>query len=338
MRSLLSTLTLVAAVLVAVPAAGPANAVDGPMCQGQPATLVGSGGVTVEGTEGPDVIVSNGSSVQAHNGDDIICMTEVTGSTYVATDTYDETYQGLGNGDDSVTVDSASPDAVLTVYLYAGDDTFVGGPERDVLLRKDPDDVTPSGGDDVIRTGGGDDVVEIGTDPRSRAGLAATDRVDLGAGDDVLRVLPRGLTQARSLVGGAGHDTLFVLDGSDGLDIDARHRVVRSGDESFSGYQGFETYRALVAGPVSFVGSARAETLRVSGASRVHALLGGGRDLLATSNRVGRVYARGEAGNDVLFGAHADDTLLGGRGFDTAHGRGGRDACVAERERACERR
>jgi Ca2+-binding RTX toxin-like protein len=48
----------------------------GETCQGQPATIVGSPGGTITGTEGADVIVTNGATrVDALGGDDRVCAT-----------------------------------------------------------------------------------------------------------------------------------------------------------------------------------------------------------------------------------------------------------------------
>lgn len=53
----------------------PAYAV-GETCNGQAATLVGTPGGVVTGTDGPDVIVTNGAArVEAGAGDDVICTT-----------------------------------------------------------------------------------------------------------------------------------------------------------------------------------------------------------------------------------------------------------------------
>ena len=45
----------------------------------------------------------------------------------------------------------------------------------------------------------------------------------------------------------------------------------------------------------------------------------------------------GGSGRDDLRGGNESDVLRGGGGRDTADGQNGRDRCVAERERRCER-
>ncbi|MEO9322713.1 hypothetical protein ABFT23_04430 [Nocardioides sp. C4-1] len=173
------------------------------LCQGQVATIVGVGTETVTGTEGDDVIVGAGT-IEALGGDDTICA----GGPWVY----------AGEGDDSVTTDGSVPEHV--VWLGPGDDRFVGGPTRDVvgldLPRKwvlqewidynDPDTADRAlddyQGDDVISTGAGDDEVFVGSWESPQQG----DRVDLGPGDDVVRVAGAGMDAGAAIDGGPGRD------------------------------------------------------------------------------------------------------------------------------------
>ena len=66
-------------------------------------------------------------------------------------------------------------------------------------------------------------------------------------------------------------------------------------------------------------------------------LVGGPGDDLARANG-GDDVVFGGAGRDRLSGGKDDDTLLGGPGRDRADGQKGRDRCVAEVRRSCERR
>jgi hypothetical protein len=87
----------------------------GETCQGQPATMLGTPGGQITGTEGKNVIVTNGATtVNALGGNDLIC---VTGAG--ATVTVD-----AGAGDDSVLVEAgAAPQGTVTT-LGAGADNF----------------------------------------------------------------------------------------------------------------------------------------------------------------------------------------------------------------------
>lgn len=92
----------------------------GETCQGQPATLVGAPDQTVLGTEGPDVIVSNGASqVDALGGDDLIC---VTGSPVVDPDAARAVSLQTGAGNDRVEAHTPGWGTVTT--LGSGADTY----------------------------------------------------------------------------------------------------------------------------------------------------------------------------------------------------------------------
>lgn len=68
-------------------------------CQGQAATIVGEPGERLDGTDGPDVIVTNGArNVYAGAGGDLVCTTAMPDRTFVS----------AGAGDDSVVADDAT--------------------------------------------------------------------------------------------------------------------------------------------------------------------------------------------------------------------------------------
>ena len=70
--TVLSAAALLAATLLAPTTAHAA----GETCQGRPARVVGTDNEPLAGTEGPDVIVTNGASpVHALGGDDLVCAT-----------------------------------------------------------------------------------------------------------------------------------------------------------------------------------------------------------------------------------------------------------------------
>ena len=90
-------------------------------CRGLPATIVGADNQRLVGTEGPDVVVTNGAqSLSALGGDDTIC---VTGTPVTAG-------QGIaiidaGAGDDYV--EASVQGRGTTTVLGAGADTFISG-------------------------------------------------------------------------------------------------------------------------------------------------------------------------------------------------------------------
>ncbi len=123
-----------------------------PTCRGQAATIVGSGG-SLTGTEGPDVVVTNGASaVSTLGGNDLVCVTGTVriGVRIVA-----------GAGDDVVDGTTA-PDQNVRVTLGPGTDTFYGGNDDDVVNLAYPD---PGTGPDVVQGGGGSDLLYVQTGP-----------------------------------------------------------------------------------------------------------------------------------------------------------------------------
>ncbi|WP_395657966.1 hypothetical protein [Nocardioides sp.] len=157
-------LTLLAVALVVPPAHAAQET-----CRGQTATIVGEPGGTVTGTDGDDVIVTNGATeTDAGAGADTICVTG--GYAYLV---------DAGDGDD--VVDTTAFDDLhdqVRVVLGTGADTFVGGSGRDTvttgtdLVDADTDRVTTGRGHDYVFTG--------------QRLLADQDDVDLGRGNDHL--------------------------------------------------------------------------------------------------------------------------------------------------------
>lgn len=241
---------LVAALAAAGPAVvplapGAAAAAAADTCQGQPVTIVVDQNF-VEGTDGPDVIVLQGSgsdsasaTVFALGGDDLVCVRD--GLRYATVH--------AGEGDDSVTVESTDHGLEWAVgILGPGDDRYVGGPRRDIVTDYDPvggDDGLggnyPDSGDDIVSTLGGDDLVLAG----GRTGPAQLDGIDLGEGDDVLELGPSGTTPASRLRGGAGNDrvTLFSIpDQPMVMDLPQRRAAVLRSRVIARGWTDFEEH------------------------------------------------------------------------------------------------
>ncbi|QSR29325.1 hypothetical protein CFI00_02175 [Nocardioides sp. S5] len=124
-------------------------------CQGRTATIVGSGH-SVQGTEGPDVILTNGArSVYAQGGNDLICISgPYTGKYYPV-------FVRSGNGNDVVD-GTGSPRQEVYAFLAAGVDTFLGGDASDSVELDYPD---AASGVDTVDGGGGSDSIRIQTGP-----------------------------------------------------------------------------------------------------------------------------------------------------------------------------
>lgn len=283
-------------------------------CQGQPATHVGG---SVDATEGDDVIVATLAEsgpvyVYAHGGDDLICL-RGDGDGFVVLNS--------GDGDDSVTIETGQP-VDPYVVLGPGDDRYVGGPGSDHVTEYDPAgsdegfaENVPDSGDDLVRTLGGDDVVLAG----GRAGPPQTDGIDLGPGDDELRIGKRGTTPQSRLRGGPGRDQLVVLaEPGRRVVLDATQRRATTGSRVLArAWTDFQDYGVTThatrdnadlephPSAVTVRGSAGPETVTVltyqdpRAPAPLDVVLGGGDDLLVTSGAT-RGRADGGAGRDEI--------------------------------------
>lgn len=308
-------------------------------CFGQVATIVGTPGTELlEGTEGPDVILTNGVlEVDARGGDDLVCVT----------------------GD-------APPEGVF-VLLGRGADQLLGHPSGDDYVYAD-DENRGAVDRDIIDTGGGDDYVAIGSEKRGAD--ASQDWIAFGSGRDHLNL--RGeVSLAATISGGSDRDLIYwgaIAPRGVRVAIDNAHEELRLDGEDVMKWDNFEIFRALpgIQGPFTFRGSDRGETLGgpvffVDDRWKVDVRMGGGRDWVAVTgagpgsqidggrgaDRLmtqsleslvvrGGMTMHGRAGNDRLIGSQQGDTLLGGPGHDMADGRGGSDRCMAEGRTRCE--
>lgn len=209
--------------------------VDGASCQGEPATIVGVPGQReLDGSSGPDVIVSGGARVvYASTGDDLIC---VTGRA---------SFVDAGEGDDVVLTSDSK--VGTTVALGPGADHFVGGSR--------PDFVRGGDGTDMVSTGTGNDTYE----DDSLSG-PNEDAVDLGPGRDQALVGAQPLRG--TLHGGAGRDFLNPAfggeDSSGDALVDNRTQLATFNGQiwlRWSGFEGFD-FRAYVPRvATTFIGS-----------------------------------------------------------------------------------
>ena len=281
MRPLLPA-TLATGLLTATLLTAPTAQAAAETCQGQPATIVGSWlqrGLV--GTEGADVVVTNGASqVDTLGGNDLVCVTESEGR-------FSSLDLDTGAGDD--VVDASTSRTPMDVVLGAGSDRYTGsarGGDRIVAGASTTDDSEP----DTIHTGSGElaDHVTSGTpgvpngdvvvveQPGSRVSwsgpMADGARLDASAGP--------GSTLSMDL--GTGHSVVDAEAGTLAKDGFVTLRWTGFDDFVFEGRQAPRAFR--------FDGSDRDETVYVSYSDpgRQRFFLGGGDDTLLSPDGAGR--------------------------------------------------
>ena len=159
------TTALTTAALLGLALLGPVPVAHaaGETCRGEAATIVGTpgnpallGSDGVTGTEGRDVVVTNGAfKVSTLGGDDVICVTD-GGASSVRRVIIDS-----GAGDDVVDGTTA-PDWIVQAELGEGADQFAGGNAGN-SVRGAYDDAAPADTEkDVIVGGAGPDGVHSG--------------------------------------------------------------------------------------------------------------------------------------------------------------------------------
>lgn len=289
------TTALLAAALLTAPGAYAAAAVE--TCQGKAVTIDGSGQATVTGTAGDDVIAATlGSTVTALAGNDTICVLPGTATTATSVD--------AGEGNDSVDTATIPAGATVTTALGAGDDSYTGGAASDQVSTGD--------GADTVATGAGDDGVGTGT-----AGQPNADKIDLGAGDDVLDW--HGIQAAGGSVAfGEGADTLADSDGGV-VSIGAPARKLERGGAPVLTWSGaVSTYVVdSTASSVALAGTDAAETFVLrdpaTGATptTVKVDMAGGDDTMTVRSRVldGSTWSGGD-GTDLFQVAFDYDEVL----------------------------
>lgn len=183
----------------------PPAAASSETCQGRTATIVGAHGEPLRGTEGADVVVTNGApKVEVLAGDDLVCVTGRQRDTYI----------DAGAGADVVDA-SADPTGARAV-LGPGADRYIGSSGPDIV---EAGTALPDRADldaDEISTGphGAEpDVVATG-----QAGSPNSDTVVMGSG----RLEWYGLaTPATSVDGGVATELQLLADRPQNVTIDA---------------------------------------------------------------------------------------------------------------------
>lgn len=288
------TTALLAAALLTAPGAQAAAATS---CLNKDVTIDGTGQAVVTGTAGDDVIAaSQGSAVSALAGNDLVCMLPGTATTATTID--------AGEGDDTVDASTLPVGATLSTILGAGDDTYLGGAASD--------QVATGAGSSTVTTGAGNDAVGSGV-----AGQPNGDKIDLGAGDDVLD-WHGTQTQASKVELGDGANTLTDTDGGV-VAINATNRKLdRAGNTVLQWTGGVSTYVVeSTASAVAFTGTAAAETFVLrdpaTGATPTTTKIdmGAGDDTMTLrSNAVDGSTWNGGDGTDVFQVAYDYQVLL----------------------------
>lgn len=242
-----TTLTTAALLGLTLLAPGTSSAAVGETCQGLPATIVGDPAQRdLRGTEGPDVIATQGSTfVWALGGDDLVC---VTGTNWSAR---------IDAGDGHDTVDATGAGSGSTTVLGTGADRFTGSRFGESVTAGTGTTQSLDTETDVIETRGDyDDVVVSGQD-----GVANSDQVSLGRGT----LTWHGIPTPTSLLDGGRYSRLS-------LELDAHGRVVLDNvagtltqeglpTMAIPGFTQFDIVTPDGSGPFQFVGSDTSETL-----------------------------------------------------------------------------
>ena len=250
--TVLSTTALLGLGLVAPTTAAQAA---GETCHGQAATHVGDAQtLRLVGTEGPDVIVTNGAhTIEALGGDDVICVTGFGSQVYA------------GDGNDLVD-GSAIVNVGAHVRLGAGSDRFIGGPAFEVVWGGSTvDDVTFEQVDTE------DDVIDMGP---ANANDVISDMVRSGQegqpNGDVVRadggsVTWWGVPTPTTRLDGGG-DSTVEFQPVRPLAIDTRRGTATfegQGVVPFSGFTRFAVRTLKGSGTFSFRGSGADEELEL---------------------------------------------------------------------------
>ncbi|PKH40690.1 hypothetical protein CXG46_11920 [Nocardioides alpinus] len=283
-------------------------------CQGRTATIVGTPGGRLVGTPGADVIVSYGDfTVDAGDGDDLVCLRPVVGGNVVEVD--------AGAGDDSVVSEGGTNNAFTD--LGPGRDSFVGGGGEDRIEASFDDTIVADAGDDFLNYSIARDeplpsVVGTATMSRDEGWIKVTApgrrlTIDGSRGNVNLAgvVVTTFAVSPRMLFGVAQRVTLVGTPGFDRLGTAA------CGTSVMNGRGGGDQIVAL---------GDRATPQRECHNRRMIALGGAGNDSI-----------QGTKGDDELRAGPGNDRVFGRRGTDLVNGGPGRDLCAAEHERRCER-
>ena len=296
------TTTLTAAGLLGLAMLSPLPVAQaaGETCRGEAATIVGTpgnpallGSDGVVGTEGRDVVVTNGAfKVTTLGGNDLICVTAGDGPSV------NRVLIDSGAGDDVVDGTTA-PDWIVQADLGEGADRFAGGAAGNSVNGAYSDGTPADTEADVIVGGDGSDQVHSGV-----VGQPNPDVIALGAGNDSL--IYGGVTAGGSIDGGAGVDAFFpstLSTPGDTLIDNAAGRMLIDQQvvATWTGLEDFWT-GTINGDDLTFVGTAADETVYANVSGRVRATFGAGADgFLANQAPRARSVIDGGGGRDLLY-------------------------------------
>jgi Ca2+-binding RTX toxin-like protein len=208
-------------------------------------------------------------------------------------------------------------------------DALTGGEGNDSLLGAAGNDtMSGNGGLDTLNGGAGNDSLTGGAGEDSLIGGADNDSLSGGLGDDrmsgglgVDRFAVDSGTDTITDLGLGGADTLIVSAGATASATLGGHWILTAGNNNSgtaniisagfgvdltlaAGNSGWSVSNLAGAGAVSFIGSARNDTM--TGGNGIDTLIGGG----------GNDSLLGDAGNDSIAGGTGNDTMTGGAGVD----------------------
>ncbi len=329
----------------------------------------GNGNDTLNGGGGNDTLLGGvgADTLNGGSGDDVLdggtgadTMAGGTGNdTYYVDNVNDVIVENAGEGYDkiftSVTLTAAQTAGIEEVILVgsgnvnltgdAGNNTLTGNAGNNVLDGGAGNDTFFGGaGNDTILGGDGDDTVSgynLATD--------GADQINLGDGNDVVKLSATGSTQIRlsftsaEVGNGSANDsnTLANQDGGLAVRIQAENgsgaltgSIGRADDEGITFVAATGTtldVRDLVSGVSrgdTFVkatlGSAGIDTYN-DFASTVNTYYNGGKGSDTISSGAGNDFLVGGDGNDKLSGRAGDDQFIGGAGNDIIDGGTGAD-------------
>ena len=204
------------------------------LCFGQVPTIVGGPGKFVQGTEGPDVVLTKGAyAADTLGGDDLLCVAMVIGDRPQGATGYEFK---AGSGTDRI---DASQAGGGYFRLGPGPDSFIGSDDGfDTVYADDLSEEEPDA--DLITTGDYPDTVY------SRG----ADDVDLGAGEDDLFI--KGAVTGGVYVGGPDHDDFTlnpliefgeqVPQAAHAWKINNRAKLLSRDDAPMAQFRGFQAF------------------------------------------------------------------------------------------------
>lgn len=280
------------------------------VCFGQPPTITGTPSTELKGTEGPDVVITNGAFlVDTLGGDDLVCIT----GTYGAHSEDGPVFlTGAGRDRiDSSLAQVAEFSPPLNINPGPDSDEVIGGPAREDVSAQELG--LTSSRQDIISTADGDDVVYSRGD----------DVVHLGAGRDQLQLM--GDVRGGIYDGGGTRDSLtanFTKVARSSWTFDNRSEKILGGPGHEASMSGFAKFELGVHGDLTFLGTEKRETLSTTvynplgswvprGAVRLQ--MGGGNDRITFYGGAPRARFSGGDGVDTFRYSRSSDMGIDSR-------------------------